>query len=730
MLAFLNCVTTFPAKRYETWSFQTKSRLAFTCWATVVAAVIAGLVGSPAVAAPKTRHDDRLPGRYIVVYEGSVDHPRAKTNGLEKRNDFTARFKYDEALDGFAARLSDTQVDALRSDPTVAFVSPDREVHTLGSVPLNSGDSAPAGVRRVEAATATSAHEASDANVAVIDTGVDLDHSDLNVVDGKNCVGAGPADDDHGHGSHVAGTIGAKNNGSGVVGVAPGTKIYSVKALNAQGSGTWSQIISAVDWVTSTRSDSDPSNDIQVANMSLGGGGVPVNPCSTTTDALHKAICRSTTAGVTYAVAAGNDGWDFDYAPQPDVPAAYPEVLTVSAVSDSDGVPGGTGGAPSCRTSEDDDSAASFSNYAATAGGANHTIAAPGVCVYSTTKNGGYTTMSGTSMASPHMAGAIGLCLGEAGVPGPCTGLTPAQIVQKMRSDAAQHTTSYPAYGFAGDPSRPISGLYYGHLNWVGLDVPPPVTDSTPPEVVSVSPANGSIGIAPSTSVGISFNEPMNQLAAQNAFSLTKTSDGSPVGGSFSWSGNLMTFKPGSLLAEGETYTAAVDTAATDTAGNALVATEVWGFSTLDNVSATPTSVTIQSGSLRSGGATNLVADDGSFFQANSTTSKPYTSSWFGAFDGVSQSLNSLSVFYSGKNSRSCTQTLSVWNWDTNAWVQFDSRTVGTTEIKVTRSPTGTLSNFVSGSAAEGSLRVRVLCKTSKSFYASGDILRIDYSHP
>ena len=106
----------------------------------------------------------------------------------------------------------------------------------------------------------------------------------------------------------MAGTIAARNNGSGVVGVAPNTKLYAVKVLNSSGNGTASQVICGIDWVTANAS----SLGIKVVNMSLGGGGPPVQSCSTTTDAEHKAICRSTEAGVTYVVAAGNSGWDFD----------------------------------------------------------------------------------------------------------------------------------------------------------------------------------------------------------------------------------------------------------------------------------------------------------------------------------------------------------------------------------------------------------------------------------
>jgi subtilisin family serine protease len=193
-------------------------------------------------------------------------------------------------------------------------------------------------------------------------------------------------------------------------------------------------------------------------------------------------------------VAAGNSGARFDTASSPGVPAAYPEALTVTALSDSDGSSGGTGGAPACRTSEADDKYAAFSSFAVSAAAQAHTIAAPGVCIHSTWMNGGYNTISGTSMATPHMTGAIALCFGEAGATGPCTGLTPAQVVQKMRSDAEAHTTSTPSYGFTGDPLHsPVSGRYYGFLDWSG-DPSAPYTPPPPPP-----PAPTSVIAAPSS---------------------------------------------------------------------------------------------------------------------------------------------------------------------------------------------------------------------------------------
>jgi subtilisin family serine protease len=396
-----------------------------------------GQVGPPPQAAAKG---------YIVVFyddERDVDglaaeHGRAYGANVSQR--------YHSALKGYAATIPQARLGDIQRDPRVAFVSEDRPVEAVAQT-------LPTGVERIDGDH--SSHFGSNSwsiAVAVIDTGSGP-HSDLNIAGGKNCSTGRSFSDGNGHGTHVAGTIGAINNAAGVVGLAPGIPIYSVRVLNNQGSGSWSSVICGIDWVTANAA----SLKIKVANMSLGGGGSDDGNCgNTNNDALHKAICASVAAGVTYVVAAGNDNTNLAGF----VPAAYDEVLAVTAIADFNGQPGG-GAAATCR-SDVDETSADFSNFAGSAD-AGHTIAAPGVCINSTWKGGGYNTISGTSMASPHAAGTAALCIGT----GQCTG-TPSDVMNKLRVDASSSSLQSIDYGFLGDPNDPIADRYFGYLIYAG----------------------------------------------------------------------------------------------------------------------------------------------------------------------------------------------------------------------------------------------------------------------
>lgn len=408
-----------------------------------IALAIASLVASPLSASA-----DPAVAVIVVLRDGADAPGAAAAHGRAYGADVS--FVYTSALRGYAARVPADRLARLASDPDVAFVSEDRAVSTTDG---HAGE-LPYGVDRIdgEASTKAAANNAGPA-IAVIDTGSGP-HSDLNIAGGKNCSTGKSYNDGHGHGTHVAGTIAAKKNAAGVVGVLPGAPIYSVRVLNNAGSGTWSSVICGVDWVTANAS----AKNIVVANMSLGGGGTDGGDCATTTEALQKAICSSVGAGVTYVVAAGNDNADL----KGFVPAAYDQVLSVTAIADFNGAAGG-GAAATCRA-DVDDTAADFSNFT-TKGHADeaHTIAAPGVCIKSTWKGGGYNTISGTSMASPHAAGTAAVCIAS----GACAGLSPSGIIAKLRTDAAARL---PSYGFAEDAHQVTAAgsRYYGHLIWAG----------------------------------------------------------------------------------------------------------------------------------------------------------------------------------------------------------------------------------------------------------------------
>lgn len=329
----------------------------------------------------------------IVVLHDGAGRPADVAADMERRHGGRTGFVYEHALKGFSMELPPKAFNAIARDSRVRSVEFDQVAQTASEIPT--------GVQRIFAPgnsnldiDATDDYRV-DVDVAVIDTGIDMDHPDLNVVGGTDCASGSrfssscvgtTGEDGNGHGTHVAGSVAAIDDGKGVVGVAPGARLHAVRVLDNRGSGQISWIVAGIDWVTAR------ADEIEVANMSLG--------CECTSSSMNTAIANSVAAGVTYAVAAGNNDKDSSTFS----PANHPDVITVSALADFNGLPGG-GAASTCRA-DVDDTLADFSNW-----GASVEIAAPGVCIRSTWLKGGYNTISGTSMASPHVAGAAALLM-------------------------------------------------------------------------------------------------------------------------------------------------------------------------------------------------------------------------------------------------------------------------------------------------------------------------------
>jgi subtilisin len=408
--------------------------------------------------------------RFIVVLEDDVSSSRSVADAHARRYGAEVTNVYSHALNGYAAKVPEQALPGIRHDPRVAFVEQDYVQHAFNHDPSQT---LPTGINRIEGEQSSAKsgdHTGTvDVDIAVLDTGIQNDHPDLNVVGGYNCTSSIRSNygDGHGHGTHVAGIAAAKDDNTGVVGAAPGARLWAMKVLTDSGIGFTSWIICGIDRVTKHNKDAGLA-DIEVANMSLGGSGGD-STCNSLFDSYHRAICRSVNMngtygpypGTTYAVAAGNSNTDLKNSR----PATYDQVLAVTAVSDFNGVAGG-GVAATCRADVDDTSA-DFSNFTTVGhADANHTIAAPGVCIESTWKGSTYNTISGTSMASPHVAGTAALCIAS----GQCTG-GPTEVMTKLRSDAEKRSNDpavSPYYGFTDDPKTPNGSRYYGYLEYAG----------------------------------------------------------------------------------------------------------------------------------------------------------------------------------------------------------------------------------------------------------------------
>ena len=310
-----------------------------------------------------------VPGEYIVVFKNEVQDPATLAETLIRAHGGKHRFTYTHAIKGFAAALNDAAVTALARNPQVAYVEQDQEMHAI-----TTEANATWGLDRIDQRalplSGTYSYTPTGAGVTayIIDTGIRFDHVEFGgrAVTGIDEVTAGSnAADCNGHGTHVSGTV-----GGATYGVAKGVRLVAVRVLDCSGSGSTSGVIAGIDWVTANHAS--PA----VANMSLGGGA---------SSALDDAVRRSISAGVTYSIAAGNSNADACSAS----PARVTEAITVGATTSTD-------------------ARASYSNF-----GTCLDLFAPGSSITSAwyTTSTATNTISGTSMATPHVTGTAALYL-------------------------------------------------------------------------------------------------------------------------------------------------------------------------------------------------------------------------------------------------------------------------------------------------------------------------------
>jgi subtilisin len=396
-----------------------------------------------------------IPDRYIVELKPGVD-----AGAVAPAHGVAPNFIYRKAVNGFAGHVPPGRLKNLTSDPRVVRVVPDRTVSAVGKPSAggtSTGQVVPEGIRRIGAGPGSTNYSGAGVGIAVVDTGVDFNHADLQPLGAASFSAfAGTAQDNNGHGTHVAGTIAARHNTIDVVGAAPAATLYGVKVLDAAGSGSDSGVTAGLEWILANAALVTPP--IRVVNMSLGRvGTLNDNP-------IQRAAIQNLVAnGITVIVAAGNDS-SLEVSQQ--VPSTYPEVISVASTT----AKAGTNAYRLFNGFINADTASYFTSDGAynITTGIGVSISAPGetqeninkmgsvlsVGILSTKLGGGTTAMSGTSMAAPHAAGVAALLWQKAILFGQA--LTSEQVRASIRNGATNFSAPFdsPTTGYSYDGAR------------------------------------------------------------------------------------------------------------------------------------------------------------------------------------------------------------------------------------------------------------------------------------
>jgi len=662
-------------------------------------------------------------------------------------------------IPAIACELPEPAIDALRKNPKVAYVEADGVVEAIGEV-------LPWGVDRIDAEVVHPYNKGTAVKVAIIDTGIDYIHPDLNdnYKGGYDFVNndADPKDD-HGHGTHCAGIVAAEDNDIGVIGVAPGAYLYAVKVLNNQGSGYLSNVVLGIQWSVANR--------MQVISMSLG--------TSTYSQSLKDACNNAYNAGLVLVAAAGNSGDGNPATDEYSYPAAYDSVIAVGATDISNTAPSWSNSGPYLE------------------------LAAPGVSIYSTlptyrvtlTSTYGYSygTLSGTSMSCPHVAGTVALVIASGQT------LTNVGVRTRLQTTA--------------DDLGPIGrDTVYGYGLVDADEAAPQTVDTTPPTASNEKPADGTYtkDATPTISVEI-----IDSASGVDASTISMTVEGVPVtptlttiangyhvehtsAGSFADgqivdvtvgardnAGNAMTFvwsftidltapTISAVTTSGITSSSATITWTTNEASDSVVnyetstalgttmpdatlvtshsiklsglspgttyyfevqSTDEAGNTETDNdkgayyrfTTATetektyfPSGVSITKGTISSGDYSYLGKDDSLYLAVKSArVGFNQVIDWYNYVKIIEtpSEVTSLTITYDGKYSASRTQKLYIYNFAFNSWQQIDSRTVGTSDTKITWSTTSPASYISVG----GEIRLRVYASATSSFVCYAD---------